>query len=134
MVDPSVKNYFDPISKDFIIGGKARVKTGATLIVEDGGLVEGITGVAGAATASTLGGVKAATKGAGDTVEVKIDPTTSKLYTPPYTLPGAGAEAIGGVKAAAAQADSTAADVPALVADFNALLAKLRAAGVIAAS
>ena len=134
MVDPSVKNYFDPISKDFIIGGKARVKTGATLIVEDGGLVEGITGVAGAATASTLGGVKAATKGAGDTVEVKIDPTTSKLYTPPYTLPGAGAEAIGGVKAAAAQADSAAADLPGLVADFNALLAKLRASGAIAAS
>lgn len=134
MVDPSVKNYFDPVSKDFIIGGKARVKTGATLIVEDGGLVEGITGVAGAATASTLGGVKAATKGAGDTVEVKIDPTTSKLYTPPYTLPGAGAEAIGGVKAAAAQADSAAEDVPGLVADFNALLAKLRASGAIAAS
>ena len=134
MVDPSVKNYFDPLSKDFIIGGKARVKTGATLIVEDGGLVEGITGVAGAATASTLGGIKAANKGAGDTVEVKIDPATSKLYTPPYTLPGAGAEAIGGVKAAAAQADSAAADVPGLVADFNALLAKLRASGAIAAS
>ena len=134
MVDPSVKNYFDPISKDFIIGGKARVKTGATLIVEDGGLVEGITGVAGAATASTLGGVKAATKGAGDTVEVKIDPTTSKLYTAPYSLPASTPEALGGVKVAAAQADSTAEDVPGLVADFNSLLAKLRAAGMIAAS
>lgn len=38
----------------------------------------------------------------------------------------------GGVLQAAAQADSTAIDVPGLVADFNALLAKLRTAGVIA--
>jgi len=33
---------------------------------------------------------------------------------------------------AAAQSDSVATDVPALVADFNALLAKLRAAGLLA--
>jgi hypothetical protein len=36
------------------------------------------------------------------------------------------------VKSSALQADSTAADVPALVADFNALLAKLKAAGLMA--
>jgi len=36
------------------------------------------------------------------------------------------------VKPSALQADSTAADVPALVADFNALLAKLKAAGLMA--
>lgn len=36
------------------------------------------------------------------------------------------------MKQAAAQADSTAADVAALVADFNALLAKLKAAGIMA--
>lgn len=36
------------------------------------------------------------------------------------------------IKPSALQADSTAADVPALVADFNALLAKLKAAGLIA--
>lgn len=134
MVDPSVKNYFDPVSKAFVIGGEAKVIAGGKLIVEDGGEVTGVTGVSSAATAAALGGIKAANKGAGDTVEVKIDPATSKLYTPPYTLPGAGAEAIGGVKAAAAQADSTAADLPGLVADFNALLAKLRAAGTLAVS
>jgi hypothetical protein len=38
----------------------------------------------------------------------------------------------GTVKTAAAQADSVAATVGALVTDFNALLAKLRTAGVIA--
>jgi hypothetical protein len=37
----------------------------------------------------------------------------------------------GTVKKAAAQADSTASTVAALVTDFNALLAKLRSAGVI---
>ncbi|EHM0714238.1 hypothetical protein JDT53_12605 [Escherichia coli] len=38
---------------------------------------------------------------------------------------------IGGVKKMAAQADSTATDVAGLVTDFNALLAKARAAGLI---
>ena len=36
------------------------------------------------------------------------------------------------VKPSALQTESTAADVPALVADFNALLAKLKAAGLMA--
>jgi hypothetical protein len=36
------------------------------------------------------------------------------------------------VKPSALQTDSTAADVPALVSDFNALLAKLKAAGLMA--
>lgn len=48
-----------------------------------------------------------------------------------YTLPAATTEAIGGVKKMAAQADSTATDVAGLVSDFNALLAKARAAGLI---
>lgn len=38
----------------------------------------------------------------------------------------------GVVKKAATQADSVAADVPTLVTDFNALLAKLKAAGIMA--
>ncbi|MFX3616128.1 MAG: head fiber protein [Sporolactobacillus sp.] len=46
-----------------------------------------------------------------------------------------GAEvSLGGVKQATAQADSTATDVTGLVTDFNALLAKLRTAGIIANS
>lgn len=40
----------------------------------------------------------------------------------------------GGVIQAVAQADSVAADVATLVTDFNALLAKLRTAGVLAAA
>ena len=45
-------------------------------------------------------------------------------------LPGA---SVTGLPAAENQADSTAADVAGLVTDFNALLAKLKAAGLMAA-
>lgn len=46
--------------------------------------------------------------------------------------PAAAAGSTGTVTRQAAQANSVAADVAALVVDFNALLAKLRAAGVLA--
>lgn len=49
-----------------------------------------------------------------------------------YTLPAATTGAIGGVKEAAHQADSSAADIAAMVVDFNALLAKMQAAGQMA--
>ncbi|MGI5966599.1 MAG: Head fiber protein [Anaerotruncus rubiinfantis] len=45
-------------------------------------------------------------------------------------LPGA---SVTGLPVAANQADSTASDVPGLVADFNALLAKLKAVGLMEA-
>lgn len=48
-----------------------------------------------------------------------------------YTLPAAATGAIGGVLLAPAQVASVAADVPTLVTDFNALLTKLRASGVL---
>ena len=51
--------------------------------------------------------------------------------TPTYTLPAATTDALGGVKMAVAQTDSTAEDVAGLLTDFNALLAKLRTAGII---
>jgi hypothetical protein len=50
--------------------------------------------------------------------------------TDPVTIPAATTSAIGGVKMAA-QADSTATDVAGLLADFNALLAKARTAGLM---
>lgn len=49
-----------------------------------------------------------------------------------FTPPNATTGARGGVLQAAAQANSTATDVAGLVADFNALLAKLRTAGILA--
>lgn len=48
-----------------------------------------------------------------------------------FTPSAATTGAVGGVKKAAAQTDSTAEDIAGLVADFNALLAKLRAAGIM---
>jgi hypothetical protein len=50
----------------------------------------------------------------------------------PYTLPAATTSVIGGVKEAATQSNSVASDVATLVTDFNALLAKLKSAGLMA--
>lgn len=47
-------------------------------------------------------------------------------------MPIATSSTLGGVKQAVAQADSTATDVVELKTDFNALLAKLRTAGILA--
>lgn len=56
--------------------------------------------------------------------------TTAKAGN--YTPPNATTSVKGVVNQAAAQANSTATDVAGLVADLNALLAKLRTAGVLA--
>ena len=51
---------------------------------------------------------------------------------PVGTVPAATTSTAGIVKQAATQANSTASDVAGLVTDFNALLAKLKAAGIMA--
>lgn len=51
---------------------------------------------------------------------------------PAASVPAATTSTNGTVKRAAAQANSTATDVAGLVTDFNALLAKLRTAGILA--
>lgn len=48
-----------------------------------------------------------------------------------YTLPPATTSAIGGVKKMTNQANTAATDVAGLVTDFNALLSKLKAAGMM---
>lgn len=122
----NTRNYAAHGGNEWVVGGALTILEGAT--------VTGIAATAAAASANALGGVKAATKGELDTVEVKIG-TDSKLYVPgypgPYELPVAAADAIGGVKVMAAQVDSTAATIADLKADFNALLAKLRTAGLM---
>jgi len=64
----------------------------------------------------------------GKTVEVA---TMADVTGGGYVLPAATTSTIGGVKKMAAQADSTATDVAGLLADFNALLAKARTAGLM---
>ena len=49
----------------------------------------------------------------------------------PVTIPAATTAAVGGVKKMTNQADTAATDVAGLVTDFNALLAKLKAAGMM---
>lgn len=127
----NVKNYTEQGGEKTVIGGEIVID--GKITVADGGEVAGITGVAGAATAAALGGIKAAASAAGDTVEVKIDATSSKLYVPTYpVLPEeATAEAAGIVKQATNVAE--AAEEAPTAAEFKALLDALIAAGIMAA-
>lgn len=63
-------------------------------------------------------------------------PTFDEVRNKPAAYPPVTATAtvVGGVKQAPLQADSVATTVAGVVSDFNALLAKLRGAGVIASS
>ena len=100
----NVKNYTEQGGEKTVIGGEIVID--GKITVADGGEVAGITGVAGAATATALGGIKAAASAAGDTVEVKIDATSSKLYVPTYPVT-ATAETAGLIKAGAKGAGDT---------------------------
>lgn len=110
----------DPITAKILVNGKEYLETVPT------------------AAADVVGGAKAAAAGVDDTVEVKIKAADGKFYVPTYPVPPVAAttEAAGIVSMAAAQDDSTATtnEDAVSVADFNALLAKLRAAGIMAPS
>jgi len=110
MSEYNAKNYTEQGGEKTVIGGTLEIKQGAS-----------VTGLP-AASGTVVGGVKAASKGDGDTVEAKLG-SDKKLYVPTYPT----------VPVAANQADSTAADVAGLLADFNALLAKLKTAGLMEA-
>ena len=127
----NAKNYTEQGGEKTVIGGEIVIN--GKITVSDGGEVAGITGVAGAATAKVLGGVKAAAKGAGDTVEVKIDTSTSKLYVPTYPVvpEEATTETAGTVKQA--ENVALAAGEAPTKAEFNALITALIEAGLMAA-
>ena len=117
MSDYNAKNYTEQGGEKTVIGG--------TLEIQEGASVTGLTSTAAPASAAALGGVKAVAKGAGDTVEAKIG-ADGRLYVPTYPV-------VPEIPVAANQADSTATDAAGLMTDFNALLAKLKAAGLMAA-
>ena len=123
----NTRNYAAHGGSEWVIGGKLTVLEGAT--------VEGLTAVAAPASSDALGGIKAAAKAETDTVEAKIG-EDAKLYVPTYpesyVLPAAAADALGGVKLAENQADSAASTIAGLNLEFNALLAKPKAAGIMA--
>ncbi len=125
----NAKNYNEQGAEKMVIGGELVILESATLEVEDGATV---TGVVAAAKATALGGVKAATRNSGnDTVEIKIDSSTSKLYAPTYpVLPTAATEEDAGIVKMAANVEEAEGAVG--VDDFNGLLAALIAAGLMA--
>lgn len=120
----NVKNYTEQGGEKTVIGGELEVLDGAT--------VTGITGVTTAAKATVLGGVKASAKGEGDTVEVKISSSNSKLYVPTYpVLPDVATGAVAGLVKQAANVSEAAGEAP-TAAEFKALLDALIAAGIMA--
>lgn len=114
----NTKNYTEQGGEKTVIGGTLEIKEGAS-----------VTGLpspeVSAATETTLGGVKAAAKTETDTVPAKIGADGS-LYVPTYPV-------VPEMPVAVNQAISTAEDIPGLLADFNALLLKLKTAGLMAA-
>jgi hypothetical protein len=121
----NVKNYTEQGGEKTVIGGILEIKEGAT--------VTGITATAAPASAAALGGIKAEASGEGDTVEVKIDATSSKLYVPTYpVLPEEATTEVAGIVKQATNVAEVAEGAP-TADDFNALLDALIAAGIMAA-
>ncbi len=84
------------------INGESLIGEG-NIEITDGGTLE-------TATETKLGGIRAATKTQDETVEVKIDPDTGKLYVPESestALEAATETQLGGIKAAAKTANET---------------------------
>lgn len=70
-----------------------------------------------------------------DETTIELDDATNVISVKDgvVALPNATTTVVGGVKQATNQADSTATEVAGIVADFNALLAKLKTAGIMVA-
>ena len=117
MNDRMTKNYTEQGGDVTVIGGTLRFEDGATVENFPGGGGEGGSYTLPTASDTVLGGIKI-----GDGVYMVGD----KL-----NLFNATTRFVGGLKAAVNQEDSTASDVEGLVADFNALLASLRTAGIL---
>ena len=109
----NAKNHTEQGGEKTIIGGELEILPGAKIKADEGATVEGFGGgseyVLPIATQETLGGVKAGTSG-----PVRID-SDGVVY----------------LTTASCQAESEAEDVEDLRADLNALIAKLKTAGLM---
>ena len=109
----NTKNYTEQGGEKTVIGGELEILPGAKIKADEGAEVEGFGGggeyVLPIATQDTLGGVKAGTSG-----PVRID-NDGVVY----------------LTTAGCQAESEATDVAGLRTDLNALLAKLKTAGLM---
>ena len=111
----SVKNYTEQGGERTVIGGEIEILAGAKIKADEGAEVEGFGGggyTLPPATSEVLGGIMV-----GSGLSVEEDGTLSA----------------DGVTKAENQADSTATEVAGLVTDFNALLDKLKEAGLMEA-
>lgn len=106
----NVKNYTEQGGERTVIGGTLEIVAGGMLNIAEGASFEG---VAIPPIVDALNSTSAASALSAKQGKVLNDSITAKT--------------------AANQADSTAADAAGLVTDFNALLAKLKAAGLMAA-
>lgn len=117
MSEYNAKNYTEQGGEKTVIGGTLEILEGAS-----------VTGLPSAslsiATETTLGGIKAAAKTETDTVPAKVG-SDGILYVPTYP-------SVPEPSVAENQLASTATDITGLLADFNALLAKLKTAGLMA--
>lgn len=105
----NTKNFTAHGGEETVIGGTLKIN--GTLVVDESATVQGLAAQPlSAATASVLGGIKV---GTGLSIASGVLSVTNPLT------------------AAENQADSTATDVAGLKTDFNALLAKLVAAGLM---
>ena len=126
----NVKNYTEQGGEKTVIGGESLMDK--ELTVADRRSSRRYYRVAGATAA--LGGIKAAASAAGDTVEVKIDATSSKLYVPTYpVLPEEATAEVAGIVKQATNVAEAAGRSAHRITEFNALLDALIAAGIMAA-
>ena len=107
----NTKNFMAHGGNELVIGGKLTILPGAVVEGLDGGGGGGSGYTLPAATGSTLGGIKV-----GNGLSITAE----------------GVLSADGITPAAAQADSEATTIAALKTDFNALLAALRTAGLLA--
>ena len=107
----NTKNFMAHGGNELVIGGKLTILPGAVVEGLDGGGGGGSGYTLPAATASTLGGIKV-----GNGLSITAE----------------GVLSADGITPAAAQADSEATTIATLKTDFNALLAALRTAGLLA--
>ena len=129
----NTKNYMTEGGDELVIGGKLTVKEGAEVSgLSGGGSGGGYT--LPTASADALGGIKAETKGAGDTVPCKID-GDGKLYVPTYpTVPGNATTETAGIVKALAHIDDAGedvSDISGMKTAFNGLLAAMKTAGLM---
>lgn len=139
----NVKNYTEQGGEKTVIGGSLEISAGGKLKIVEGATIEGILSVpvVDALDSTSATSALSANQGkvlndaiAGIESVTVVDALDSTSATSALSAnQGQVLNNALAAKTAASQADSTATEVAGLVTDFNALLAKLKAAGLMVA-